>query len=90
MGVEKNGFWAAARVIFIVAGVLLATGTGYATEQGKQRQEGRDVRQDTRKDARKEKVDCRAANQKSNLECRQEKRESKQGGRQEARDIKYK
>lgn len=79
----------------IVAGLLLATGlatapmSAFATEQGQQRREGRDVRQDTRQDSREKKQDCRAADQKNNAECRQEKRGAKQDGREKARDIKY-
>jgi hypothetical protein len=60
-----------------------------ATKQGEQRQDARDVRQDTRQDARVEKIDCRQANNKSNAACRQDKRGSKQDGREQARDIKY-
>lgn len=75
----------------ILAAGLLAAGTDtvFATEQAKQRREGRDTRQDTRQDARETKQDCRADDQKSNAECRQDKRGSKQEGRQKARDIKY-
>ena len=80
---------AMARVALIAAGLMLAAGSGYATEQAKERRQGRDVRQDTRQDARGTKVDCRAANQKSNADCRQDKRETTQGGRKKARDIKY-
>jgi CHASE3 domain sensor protein len=79
----------------IVAGLLLATGlavapmSAFATEQAKQRQAARDVRQDTRQGAREAKQDCRAADQKNNAGCRQDKRGSKQDGREKARDIKY-
>ena len=76
-------------VALVAAGLLLVTGSVYATEQAQQRREARDVKQDTRQEARKTKVDCRAADQKNNAECRQDKRESKQEGRQKARDIKY-
>lgn len=60
-----------------------------ATEQGEQRRDARDTRQDARQGSRTNKADCRAANDKSNAECRQEKRNTKQGARQQARDIKY-
>jgi len=73
----------------IAAGTLAYVPEAPATEQSKQRQEGRDVKQDTRQESRQEKVDCRAENQKSNPACRQDKRENKAEGRQEARDIKY-
>jgi hypothetical protein len=89
MIVGKSRIWNVAGVALLAAGFLLTSGTGNATEQSQQRQEGRDVKQDTRKDAHKEKVDCRQANNKSNAACRQDKRDTKQGGRQQARDIKY-
>ena len=76
-------------VALVAAGLLLVTGSVYATEQAQQRREARDTKQDSRQDARETKVDCRAADQKNNAECRQDKRETKQEGRQEARDIKY-
>jgi hypothetical protein len=79
----------AAPLFLIVAGALLASGPGIATEQAQQRQEARDTKQDTRQDARETKVDCRAADQKNNPECRQDKRETKQEGRESARDTKY-
>ena len=60
-----------------------------ATEQGQQRREARDTRQDTRSGARDTKQECRKADDKSNHDCRQDKRSTKQDGRQEARDIKY-
>lgn len=59
-----------------------------ATEQGEQRRDARDTRQDTHQASRTAKVDCRQANQKSNAQCRQDKRETKQQGRESARDIK--
>lgn len=71
------------------AGLLMVTGSAYATEQAQQRREARDTRQDSRQDARETKIDCRAEDQKNNAECRQDKRETKQEGRQQARDIKY-
>ena len=61
----------------------------HATEQAQQRQQARDVRQDTRSQSRDTKQDCRAADDKSNHECRQDKHRTKQDGRQQARDIKY-
>lgn len=74
-----------------VAGAVLlgGTATAFATEQAKQRREGRDVRQDGRQDSRETKQDCRADDQKSNSDCRQDKRGSKQDNREKARDIKY-
>lgn len=89
MKMQSMGIFGRLPVALVAAGLLLATGSGYATEQAQQRREGRDTKQDTRQEAHKEKVDCRAADQKNNAECRQDKRETKQGGRQEARDIKY-
>jgi uncharacterized low-complexity protein len=73
---------------------LLATTTLFAalptlaTEQAEQRQEARDVRQDTRQEARDVKQECREG-LFGNADCRQEYRDSKQEGREEARDIKY-
>jgi len=76
-------------VAIVSAGLLLVTGSVYATEQAQQRREARDTKQDTRQESRETKVDCRAADQKNNAECRQDKRETKQEGREKARDIKY-
>ena len=78
------------RIAFVGA-CFAALSPSYAavTEQAGQRQEGRDVKQDTRKEAHKAKVDCRQANNKNNAQCRQDKRETKQDGREKARDIKY-
>ena len=76
-------------VALVASGLLLVTGSVYATEQAQQRREARDTKQDSRQESRETKVDCRAADQKDNAECRQDKRETKQEGRQEARDIKY-
>jgi hypothetical protein len=72
-------------VALAAVGSLTLSGAVLATEQSKQRQEGRDAKQE----ARKAKVDCKAADQKNNAECRQDKRETKQEGRQEKRDIKH-
>ena len=88
MNIGNSRIWDVAKVALVAAGFLMATGTGYATEQSQQRQAGRDVKQDTRKEAHKEKVDCRQANNKSNAACRQDKRDTKQDGREQARDIK--
>lgn len=67
---------------------LCAT-SAYATEQGRQRQQARDTRQDTRDKARDVKHTCMSNNNQSNHECRQDKRQMKQNGREKARDIKY-
>jgi hypothetical protein len=76
-------------VALAAVGSLTLSGAVLATEQSKQRQEGRDAKQDAKQEARKAKVDCKAADQKNNAECRQDKRETKQEGRQEKRDIKH-
>jgi hypothetical protein len=89
MNIQSRKAWGGLPVAAFAAGLLLVTGSVYATEQAQQRRDARDTRQDTRPEAREAKADCRAADQKSNPECRQEKRETKQGGRQQARDIKY-
>ena len=75
--------------LFLVTGLLLGALPAGATEQGEQRRQARDVRQDARQGSRNEKIDCRQANQKSNAQCRQDKRNTKQDARQTARDIKY-
>jgi hypothetical protein len=74
-------------MMLVAAGVMVASGPSLATEQAQQRQDARDVRQDTRPDARGAKVDCRTADQKNNPECRQDKRDTKQEGRESARDA---
>ena len=75
----------------VLAGVAMLSlpGVSLATEQSKDRQEGREVNQEAKQEARKEKIDCRQADNKSNAECRQDKRDAKQQGRQQKRDIKY-
>jgi hypothetical protein len=86
---EKHGIQTISASLLVAASLLVMSNPSFATTQGQQRQQGRDVKQDTRQDSRGEKANCRAADQKSNGGCRQDKRESKQGGRQQARDIKY-
>ena len=84
------GSWRAMVVRAVaVAGLVLLSGAAMATEQSKDRQEGRAANQDAKQKARTEKVDCRKENEKSNAACRQDKRETKQDGRKEKRDIKY-
>jgi hypothetical protein len=85
MAARNSGFTALAVAMALTAW----SGMSWATEQGEQRRDARDVRQDTRQDSRQTKQDCRAANQKTNANCRQDKRDTKQQGRQTARDIKY-
>ena len=70
-------------------GPICLSGPAQATEQSRQRQQGRDVNQAARQEARSTKIDCRQENNKSNAQCRQDKRETKQEGRQEKREIKY-
>lgn len=86
---EKYGIRTISASLLLAASLLVVPNLSFATTQGQQRQQGRDVKQDTRQDSRGEKANCRAADQKSNSGCRQDKRENKQGGRQQARDIKY-
>ena len=69
--------------------LLIAPLTSYAIEQGEQRREARDIKQDARQGARETKAECRAGEEKTRAECRQEKRDTKQDARQEGRDIKY-
>jgi hypothetical protein len=75
--------------VLTAAGLLALSGPAQATEQSRQRQQGRDVNQSARQEARSTKIDCRQENNKSNAQCRQDKRETKQEGRQEKREIKY-
>ena len=89
MSMGKRGFLATAPAL-VAVGLLAAPVSGNAaTDNARERRDGRDTRQDTRQGGRNEKVDCRQADQKNNSECRQEFRDDKQEGRQEARDIKY-
>jgi len=89
MNAKRKGIGFVATAALVAAGLMLAAGPGFATEQAEQRRDARDVRQDTRQQARETKRDCRAEDQKSNPECRQDKRQTKQEGRETARDIKY-
>jgi len=74
--------------VLVGIGVLSLSGLSLATEQSKDRQEGRDINQEAKQEARKEKIDCRAADNQSNAECRQDKRDTKQEGRKGKRDAK--
>jgi hypothetical protein len=85
---SKLGFLRRSAGVLIGVSLLTFSGATLATEQSKDRQEGRDVNQDAKQKARKEKVDCRAADQQSNSECRQDKRDTKQEGREGKRDAK--
>lgn len=76
-------------IVVALLGTVLSVQPSFATEQGHQRREARDTRQDGRQGARDTKQDCRADNQKSNSDCRQDKRGEKQDARQTGRDIKY-
>ena len=84
----KHGLLGRAAGVLACVGLLTFSSAGLATEQSKDRQEGRDVKQDAKQQARAGKVDCKAANQKSNAECRQDKRDTKQQGREDKRDTK--
>lgn len=86
---NRKYYFKALAMLILVAGVQWVTQPAYATEQGEQRREARDTRQDGRSTARQTKQDCRKGNDKSNVECRQDKRSTKQDTRRQARDIKY-
>ncbi|MGY4533962.1 hypothetical protein ACVW0Y_003098 [Pseudomonas sp. TE3786] len=86
---NRKHYFKALSMLVLVAGVQWMAQPAYATEQGEQRREARDTRQDGRSNARQTKDDCRRGNDKTNVECRQEKRSSKQDTRRQARDIKY-
>ena len=75
--------------VLVAVGLLVLATPALATEQAQQRQEGRDVKQDSKQAARQGKVDCKQENNKSNAECRQDKRDTKQEGREQKRDIKH-
>ena len=75
--------------LLLGASTLLVIGPAIATEQSQDRQDARDIKQDTRSESREAKVDCRQADQQSNPECRQDKRDAKQDGRESARDTQY-
>ena len=85
---SKSGFLRRSAGVLVGVGLLALSGASLATEQSKDRQEGRDVNQDAKEKARKEKIDCRAADQQSNSECRQDKRGTKQDGREDKRETK--
>ena len=86
--ISKN-YLPAVATLAIAAGVQWVSVPTYATEQGQQRQEARDAKQDGRQGARDEKAECKAGDEKSRAECRQDKRGTKQESRDTARDIKY-
>ena len=77
-------------VLFITAGLQWMSVPAYATEQGKDRREARDTRQEGREEAREQKKECKEADDKSRAECRREKRETKEEARDAAKDIKRK
>ena len=85
----RKHYLMALATLAIAAGMQWVSVPAYATEQGEQRREARDTRQEGRSTARQTKYDCRADNEKSNAQCRQDKRRSKQDTRRTARDIKY-
>jgi hypothetical protein len=62
---EKHGIRTISVSLLVAASLLVIPNLSFATTQGQQRQQGRDVKQDTRQDSRGEKANCRAADQKS-------------------------
>ena len=86
---SRKANWSRTIGVLAAAGLLALSGPAMATEQSRQRQQGRDTNQAAKQEARSTKVDCRQENNKSNAQCRQDKRETKQEGRQEKREIKY-
>jgi hypothetical protein len=86
---RKIGFLAVVSSLAMGSLLLLAPQSGYSTEQGGQRRDARDLRQDGRQEARDTKQECREGDEKSRAECRQDKRNTKQDTREQARDIKY-
>lgn len=86
---RKPGFQVVVSNLAIATALLMAPLTSYATEQGEQRREAREIRRDARQEARETKAECREGEEKTRAECRQEKRDTKQDARKEGRDIKY-
>jgi uncharacterized membrane protein len=86
---SRNGTLGRTVGLLAATGLLVLSGAALATEQSKQRQDGRDVNQAAKQEARETKIDCRQENNKSNAACRHDKRDTKQDGRQDKRDIKY-
>jgi hypothetical protein len=52
---SKTAFWLRFAGALAAAGLLALSGTAWATEQAKQRQEGRDVKQEGKQEARQDK-----------------------------------
>lgn len=75
-------------LILLAASTLNTAIPSQATEQSRQRQDARDVRQNTREASRNVKQECREG-VVGNADCRQDHRQHKQEGREKARDIKY-
>ena len=75
-------------LILLAASTLITAIPSQATEQSRQRQGARDVRQGTREASRNVKQECRQG-VVGNADCRQDHRQHKQEGRDKARDIKY-
>lgn len=86
---RKAGFQVAVSNLAIATALLIAPLTSYATEQGEQRQEARDIKQDARQGAKEAKAECREGEENTRAECRQDKRDTKQDARKEGRDIKH-
>ena len=75
-------------LMLFVAASMIAAIPAQATEQSGQRQDARNVKQNTREASRHVKQECREG-VVGNADCRQEHRQHKQEGRDKARDIKY-
>ncbi|SFI17781.1 hypothetical protein [Nitrosomonas sp. Nm34] len=86
---RKTGFQLVALSLSIASALLIAPTISYATEQGEQRRDAREIRQEGRQGARETKAECRAGDEKTRPECRQDKRETKQDAREKGREIKY-
>ena len=86
---REPGFQVVVSNLAIATGLFMAPLTSYATEQGEQRREAREIRPDARQEARETKAECREGEEKTRAECRQDKRDTKQDARTEGRDIKY-
>lgn len=86
---HKTDFQGIVLSLAFATALLIAPMTSYATEQGEQRREAREIRQDARQESRETKAECKAGDEKTRAECRQDKRDTKQDARKEGRDVKY-
>ena len=73
----------------VCVALLTPSLSAQATWRSDQRQDSRDIRQNSSEQGRKTKQECVRNNNQSNASCRHDKRENRREGRQEARDEKW-